>query len=80
MPSVSEQKQKRLTRYQRETVLKRFQANPYLKPGEKTQLARSLNISETKLEQWFSNKRKMKRKKGLLCKYKYVQQNKRIPA
>ena len=73
MPLLSEPKIKRLTCYQRETLVKRFEDKPYLEQEEKPQLARSLNISETKLAQWFLNKRKIARKKGLLCKYKYLQ-------
>ena len=72
-PSVSEQIKKQLTPYQNKTLLKRFEAKPYLEQGEKAQLAMSLNISETKIAQWFHHKRKMKRKKGLLGKHKYLE-------
>ena len=73
MPSGSEKTQKYLTPDQKETLVKRFQAKPYLEQGEKRQLASSLNISEAKLAQWFHNKRKLKGKKGLLCKCNYLQ-------
>lgn len=73
MPSILEQASKQLTIYQKETLVERFKANPYLEPGERHQLAKSLNISEKKIAKWFERRRHMKRKKGLLqkftCKY-----------
>ena len=75
MPSLLEQRRMRLTIYQKESLVERFQTNPYLEQGEKHQLARSLNISERKIEKWFDRRRLMKRKKGLLSKFscKYLQ-------
>ena len=68
LSSVLERARKQLTPYQLNTLLKRFQAKPFLEQGEKSQLARSLNISEATIAQWFQNRRKKKRRTEMLCK------------
>ena len=71
IPSILEKKMKNFTPYQTEMLVKRFQAKPYLTKGEKYQLARSLNVSHSKIEHWFVSRRYRKRKQGLLGEYKY---------
>ena len=66
-----ESKRKELTPYQKQVLMKRFQANPYLKLGEKHKLAESLNISAKSIDIWFTLRRYWTRKKGLLRKYIY---------
>ena len=56
------------TPYQQQILVKRFQAKPYLEPGEKHQLARSLNTSDKRIRHWFKYRRCVRRKQGLLCK------------
>ena len=73
LPSILGQKYEWLTPHQRETLEKRFQADPYVERGEKPQLAMSLNISEAKISVWFVRRRNKEREKGLLGKYKYLQ-------
>ena len=68
-PSIIGYKKKRLTPHQERTLVKRFQANPHLKGGEKHQLATSINISAAKIAQWLYNKRHTRKEKGLLRKY-----------
>ena len=60
---------KLLTPDQKQVLLKRLEAKPYLEPGEKHQLAESLNMSDKRITSWFRDKRFTRRKKGLLCKY-----------
>ena len=62
-------KKKNVTPYQKQLLVKRFQANPYLELGEKHQLAESLNMSEESIVSWFSVRRYYTKKKGLLRKY-----------
>ena len=47
-----------LKRYQREILVKRFQGNPYPQEEEKHQISRLINISRSRIEQWFNTKRK----------------------
>ena len=60
-------KWKRLTTYQEQTLMERFQTKPFVKMQEKSQLASSLNISERKIAMWFVDMRlrKDKRHEGL---------------
>ena len=58
-----------LTPYQEQVLVKRFQVNPYLEPGEKNELAPLLNMSIKSIVQWFRVRRYYTRKKGLLRKY-----------
>ena len=62
-------KRKVLTPYQKQVLVKRFQAKPYLEPGEKHQLAESLNMSDESVVRWFNTRRRSTKKKGLLRKY-----------
>ena len=61
------ERRKPLTSNERNALMKSFQANPYPELEEKHQLAKSLNISETWISQWFSMERSKKRKGRLLC-------------
>ena len=47
-----------------ETLMKSFKANPHPGPMEKYQLAKSLNISKSALEKWFSYMRSKKLRQG----------------
>ena len=69
--SVSEQAIKQLTPNQYKTLVKKFQAKPYLGQGEKSHLAKLLNISEIKITRWFHRRRYINQKMGLLRKYKH---------
>ena len=62
-------KRKDLTPYQKLILVKRFQANAYLEPGEKNQLAESLNMSGESIARWFNARRYNTNRKGLLRKY-----------
>ena len=54
-----------MTKFQKETLLKRLQTKPFLEKQEKYQLARSLNISESTVYYWFTKMRGKARKKQL---------------
>ena len=56
-----------MTEYQSQMLMKRFQANPYLNGEEKRQLAKSLNVSGTKIRNWFDYQRKKLKAKNMLC-------------
>ena len=59
---------KLLTPNQTQTLIEWFQVKPYLKKKEKRQLATSLNISEGRIQRWFTNKRHATRSAGLILK------------
>ena len=61
-------RKKHLSTSQAETLMKRFQKNPYLDKGEKQQLANLLNTSGKKIEKWFLDKRAQARQAGSLAK------------
>ena len=63
-----ERKRKSITPYQTQMLMKWFQVNPFLENEEKHQLAKSLNISEQRIQDWYRNKRYKRRQKGLLPK------------
>ena len=67
--SILGQNYELLTSYQKEILVERFQASPYLEKKEIPQLSRSLDISEAKLLKWFNHRRAKEREKGLLGKY-----------
>ena len=48
--------------------MKRLKNKPYLEKEEKHELARLLNISVKRIEWWYKNRRKERRKAGLLEK------------
>ena len=50
-------------------LAKRFEAKPYLEPGEKHKLAKSLNTSDKRIEEWFRYTRSRRRKQGLLREF-----------
>ena len=58
----------RLTEYQLQILMERFQVHPYVKEEEQHHLAKSLNISEKKIRKWFSNRRNKEKTKGMLSK------------
>ena len=60
---------KRLTPYRKQVLVKRLEANPYLEPGEKHQLAESLNMSVNRIASWFRQTRSNRKRKEVLCKY-----------
>ena len=68
--STSEKRLKTLAQNQKQVLVKRLEGKPYLEPGEKYQLAESLNMSVERISSWFRNSRFRRRKKELLCKYK----------
>ena len=55
-----------MTPYQTKILVRMYEANPYLEPEEKHQLAQSLNISEGRIKEWFSARRKRQTKSGKL--------------
>ena len=69
MTSNLGKKRKVWTPDQKQVLMKRFQAKPYLEPGEKYQLAESLNTSDESIVNWFYVTRCKRRQKGLLRKY-----------
>ena len=66
--STSGRTRENFTPSQKQLLVRRFQAKPYLEPGEKEKLAKSLNCSAKRVESWFVDTRWSKRKQGLLCK------------
>ena len=69
---------KLLTSKQTKVLEEMFQVKPYIKPKDKHQLAKSLNISQISVENWFANKRSRSKKYGLLregenCLVRYQQ-------
>ena len=62
----------RLTEYQSQILMERFQANPYLRKEEKCQLAESLNITKEKIKVWFDYRRSKAKTKSLLSKGEFV--------
>ena len=57
---------KYMTPYQAQTLLRRYETNPYLELGERHQLAQSLNISEERITEWFVQRRSWQRRSGML--------------
>ena len=53
-----------MTAYQKQTLWKTFRAKPDPERDEKHQLAKSLNVSEKRIRQWFENRRYVFRQKG----------------
>ena len=56
-----------LTPNQIEILQKKFETKPYLEKGDKQHFAKLLNVNEARIGNWFDNRRKKKRKEGLLC-------------
>ena len=61
-------RKKRMTEYQTQTLMKYFQANPYMEIEEKHQLARSFNISANAIARWFRHMRHKKKVEVLISK------------
>ena len=55
-----------MTQYQTQTLLRRYEANPYLELEERHQLAQSLNITGERIRLWFVHRRYKQRKSGTL--------------
>ena len=55
-----------MTLYQEEMLIKEFKANHYVSEERKHQLARSLNVSATRVAAWYCNRR-FRKKHGLLA-------------
>ena len=53
-----------LTPYQTQILVRWYEANPYLEWEERHQLAQLLNISEERIKDWFSARRKRQTKSG----------------
>ena len=53
---------KQKSRYQKDILMKTFEAKPYLENKEKFALAGVLNITKRRIENWFSKRRFGKRK------------------
>ena len=53
-----------MTPYQTQVLVRRYEANSYLKREESHQLAQSLNISAERIKDWFHERRKRQRKKN----------------
>ena len=64
----SAKRKRGLTKCQLNIVSKCFQTSPYLEDGESVHLSRFLNVSKSKIEGWFSNKRRQM--KGQLFTFK----------
>ena len=61
---------KHLTKDQEQTLIKIFQAKPYLEREERHQLARLLNITESRISRWYGKRRQLTKQAGLLNKAK----------
>ena len=62
----------RLTPYQTRILTEKFQVKPYVDKDLKSELARSLNISEKSIKDWFFRMRQKKQKEELLCIGEYL--------
>ena len=74
MSNVIEKQKSKMTANQAQILMKRFQAKPQLEKGEQHQLAKSLNVSEKRIEDWYSNTRFKRRRQGLLPEGEDTQQ------
>ena len=61
----------RLTPYQTRILTEKFQVKPYVDKDLKSELARSLNISEKRIKEFFYRMRQKKQKEELLCLGEY---------
>ena len=57
-----------MSKYQNQTLMISFQANPFLKNEEKHRLAKLLNLKERRIGGWFTHMRRKRRAEGLLPK------------
>ena len=64
MSPILEKARKYLTSYQAQILVRRYEANPYPKREERHQLAQLLNISEERINNWFTQWRLRQRKKS----------------
>ena len=64
-PLTSIKGNKRMTPYQKQTLMKWYEAEPYLKREDRRNLAQSLKISEDMIRYWFIDRRKMQRRMGI---------------
>ena len=62
----------KLTPCQTQTLRNRFQSNSYPTVDEKRQLARSLNLSDKRITNWFYDERKRKKKEGVMFRGKCI--------
>ena len=56
-------------------LMESFQASPFLEKAEKCKLAKSLNISAKKVEEWFKYRRKKMKEKELLLESESLLKN-----
>ena len=68
VPQILGKKRKSWTKCQTEILSKSFQSNVYPARKEILQLAKSLSVSEKRVENWFANKRHKERREGTLAK------------
>ena len=67
-PPILGKKRKAWTQSQTEILSKSFQSNVYPARKEILQLAKSLGVSEKRVQNWFGTKRHKERKEGTLAK------------
>ena len=60
-----------LTETQKTTLMERFQANEYLTKEEKHELAMSLNITEGKIANWYTRRRRKNVAEGVLSQSEF---------
>ena len=78
MHPLLKRKSKSFTPYQTQTLIQWFEDKPYLKFEEKHQLAKSVNISERRIQDWYRYRRSVRRKAGLLPKGEECKKKKQL--
>ena len=68
VPQILGRKRKAWTKSQTDILTKSFQSKVYPARKEILQLAKSLSVSEIRVENWFGTKRHKERRKGTLAK------------
>ena len=58
---------KRLTSDQSQILKKKFQDKPFMNVDERCELARSLNVSEKWISDWFNRMLRMRKQEAMLC-------------
>ena len=57
-----------MTPHQTQTLVKKYEDNPFLELEERHQLAQSLNISKERITNWFVRRRYREKRRGLLLR------------
>ena len=64
-------KWQRMTPYQTRILTRNFEDKPFLGKGGRSELAKSLNISQQSVRSWFYRMRQKKKEEDVLCTGEY---------